>query len=291
VSSRHGLPSRSRVAAITLLALLAFAANSLLARMALRETAIDPAGFTVIRLLSGALLLWWWLHRRGAPLRGAGDWRSAGALFAYAALFSFAYVSLSTGTGALLLFGAVQTTMILVGWRRGERLDAMQWSGFAIAVLGLALLLLPGATAPDPLGALWMLLAGVAWGAYSLFGRGHADPLRVTAGNFVRAAPFALALAVLSLPWLRWDAHGAALAVASGAITSALGYAVWYSALRHLDATRAATVQLSVPVLAALLGLVFLLEPIGVRFVVASITVLGGIAIVVTRPVRRSPSR
>lgn len=284
----HGALPRLRVAAITLLALLAFAANSLLARMALRETAIDPAGFTVIRLLSGALLLWWLLHRRGVPLRGAGDWPSASALFAYAALFSFAYVSLSTGTGALVLFGAVQGTMILVGWRRGERLDAMQWLGFALAVLGLAVLLLPGATAPAPLGAVSMLSAGVAWGTYSLLGRGHADPLRVTAGNFLRAVPFALVLGALSLPWLRWDAQGAVLAVASGTITSALGYAVWYSALRHLDATRAATVQLSVPVLAALLGLVFLLEPIGVRFMVASVAVLGGIAIVVTRPARRS---
>lgn len=284
----HTALSRPRVAAITLVALLAFAANSLLARMALRETVIDPAGFTVIRLLSGALLLWWLIHRRGVSLRGAGDWPSATALFAYAALFSFAYVSLSTGTGALLLFGAVQGTMILVGWRRGERLDALQWLGFALAVLGLAVLLLPGATAPAPLGAVSMLCAGAAWGAYSLLGRGHADPLRVTAGNFVRAVPFALALGVLSLPWLRWDAQGAALAVVSGAITSALGYAVWYSALRHLDATRAATVQLSVPVLAALLGLVFLLEPIGVRFMVASAAVLGGIAIVVTRPARRS---
>ncbi|MGY6517887.1 MAG: DMT family transporter [Lysobacteraceae bacterium] len=284
-----GRASPARVAALTLLALLAFAANSLLARMALRDTGIDPAGFTIVRLVSGALLLVVLLRHRGGSLRGAGDWPSALALFAYAVLFSYAYVALSTGTGALLLFGAVQATMVLVGWRRGERLDRLQWSGFAVAVLGLLVLLLPGATAPEPLAALLMLGAGLAWGLYSAFGRGHADPMRVTAGNFVRTLPLCMALGVAALPWLGWDGRGVLLAVASGALTSALGYAVWYAALRHIDATRAATVQLSVPVIAALLGLVFLLEPIGLRWVVAALAVLGGIALVVARPPRRRP--
>lgn len=273
--------SSVRVWLFTSLALLAFAANSLLARMALRETAIDPAGFTVIRLLAGAAVLALLIRARGQPVLKSGDAGSALALFAYSALFSFAYVSLDTGTGALLLFGAVQATMILAGWLRGDRFSALQWGGFALAVAGLLVLLLPGTRAPSPAGAMLMLGAGIAWGAYSLRGRGQANPTAATAGNFVRAVPMALALGAVALPWLAWDARGALYAVVSGAVTSGLGYAAWYAALRGLSATRAATVQLSVPLIAALLGLVFLAEPIGPRFAVAAIAVIVGIAAVI----------
>lgn len=263
------------------LALLAFAANSLLARMALRETGIDPAGFTVIRLGAGALVLAMLLQMQGRAVMRAGDFGSALALFAYAALFSFAYVWLDTGTGALLLFGAVQATMILTGWLRGDRFSALQWGGFALAVFGLLVLLVPGARAPSPAGAALMLGAGIAWGAYSLRGRGQADPTAATAGNFVRTLPMALILGLAALPWLAWDARGAMYAVASGALTSGLGYAAWYAALRGLTATRAATVQLSVPLIAALLGLLVLAEPLGLRFGIAAFAVIGGIAAVI----------
>jgi drug/metabolite transporter (DMT)-like permease len=276
--------STSRTAVLSALALLAFAGNSLLCRMALRETSIDPATFTVIRLCAGALVLWLLLLLRGQHVRGVGSWRSAFALFGYAALFSFAYVALATGTGALLLFGAVQASMIGVGIARGEQFSALQWGGFALALLGLGALLLPGATAPPLWPALLMIGAGVAWGAYSLLGRNSRDPIGATAGNFIRTLPMVLLLGLVALPWLRWDAAGAGYALFSGALTSGLGYVIWYAALRGLDATRAATLQLATPVLAALLGLLLLSEPIGLRFVLAAAAVLGGIAIVIHRP-------
>ena len=270
-----------RTAVLTLLALAAFAGNSLLARAALRDTQIDAASFTAIRLASGAAVLWLIVRWRGGDVR-AGSWRSALALFAYAAAFSFAYLSLTAATGALLLFGAVQVTMIGVGLARGERLRPLQWTGFALAFGGLVGLLLPGLTAPPLAGALLMIAAGIAWGAYSLRGRSApADATATTAGNFLRAAPMALALALAALPWARIDAPGTAYALASGALTSGLGYAVWYTALKGLRATTAATVQLSVPVLTALAGVLLLAEPLGTRLLLASAAVLGGIALVI----------
>jgi len=278
------LHSTARTVVLTALALLAFAANSLLCRMALRETAIDPAMFTVLRLCSGALALWLLLVVRGTPARSAGSWHAALALFAYAALFSFAYVALSTGLGALLLFGSVQASMIAYGFVRGERFSALQSAGFTLAVLGLVALLLPGSTAPSPVAALLMIGAGSAWGAYSLLGRNAAEPISATASNFMRTLPMVAALGLLALPWLRWDELGAIYALLSGAVTSGFGYVIWYTALRGLNSTKAATVQLATPVLAAVMGLFVLTEPLTPRFLLAAAAVLGGIAIVILGP-------
>ena len=277
-----------RLSILTLLTLCAFAGNSVLCRVALKDTAIDAASFTSIRLASGALVLWLIARARADARDGRGNWLSALALFAYAAPFSFAYEGLSAATGALLLFGAVQVTMIGAGLWRGERLQLLQWSGLSLALIGLVGLLLPGLTAP-PLGAATMMLgAGVAWGLYSLRGRGAGDPTRVTAGNFARAAPMALALSLLTLPQLQLDTAGIGYAIASGAIASGMGYALWYSVLPSLQATHAATLQLSVPVIAALAGMLLLDEALTWRFTVASIAILGGIALVIAR---RGPRR
>lgn len=276
--------SPTRLLILTVLAMVAFAGNSLLCRIALKHTAIDPASFTTLRLASGALVLWLVARRQaqGAPARtGAGNWPSALALFAYAAGFSFAYVSLPAGTGALLLFGAVQATMIGYGLARGERFRRPQLVGLLLAFGGIVGLLLPGLSAPPLAGSLLMIGAGAAWGIYSLRGRGAGDPTRVTAGNFLRAAPLALALSLLGIKGASVDAAGVGLAVASGALTSGIGYAIWYSTLPALKATTAATVQLSVPVIAALGGIAFLGEPVTLRLALASSAILGGIALVV----------
>ena len=262
--------------------MVAFAGNSLLCRLALRDTAIDAATFTFIRVASGAIALAIIVRARGNSAEGpSGNWRSAAALFAYAAFFSYSYVTLSAGTGALLLFGAVQATMIGYGLWRGERLGARQLAGLGLAVGGLVVLLLPGIAAPPVLGATLMILAGVAWGIYSLRGKGSGDPTRVTAGNFSRAVAFAALLSAAAFPWMKVDPAGAIYAVASGALASGVGYAIWYTALRGLRATSAATVQLSVPAIAALGGIVFLGEPLTQRFILAAAAILGGIALVV----------
>ena len=279
--------SGRRILALTLLAMVAFAGNSLLARLALRHTAIDPASFTSIRLVSGALVLWLIARSRSGPRAPAGSWASALALFAYAATFSYAYVSLSAGTGALLLFAAVQATMIGHGHWAGDRLHARQTVGLAVALTGLLALLWPGLAAPPLGGSLLMVAAGVAWGVYSLRGRGTQDPLRATAGNFQRSVVLTIVLSLAMLPSASVDAAGAACAVAAAALASALGYAIWYAALPGLGTTRAATVQLSVPVIAALAGVLLLSEPLTPRLVVAAATILGGIALVVV-PRRRS---
>lgn len=260
--------------------MIAFASNSLLCRLALKQTDIDPATFTFVRILSGAIALWIMMQTRRAQYRDAGNWWSALALFAYAAAFSFAYLDLPAGTGALLLFGAVQATMIFWGVRKGERLRAIQIAGLAVAITGLVVLLFPGLSAPPLAGSILMLSAGVAWGIYSLRGKGEKNPAGATAGNFLRAVPFAVAISIITLPWARADSLGVIYAIFSGAITSGLGYVIWYSALPGLKATSAATVQLSVPVLAATGGILLLGEPITLRYVLASIAVLGGIALV-----------
>jgi drug/metabolite transporter (DMT)-like permease len=271
----------------TTLAMLAFAGNSLLCRLALRDTEIGPGAFTALRIVSGALVLWAIVRRRDGPGRIAGSWGSAGALYAYAVLFAFAYVALPAGTGALLLFAAVQATMFATGLVRGERPGPLQYVGYACALGGLVALLMPGLAAPPPLAAASMVLAGVAWGVYSLRGRTGADPTAETAGNFVRAAPAALAIGMLELggpgTWSvqAIDWAGVGYAVASGALTSGLGYAIWYTALRGLRTTVAATVQLSVPALAAAGGVMLLGEPLTPRLAWASCAVLGGIALVV----------
>ncbi|MGH6625379.1 MAG: DMT family transporter [Burkholderiaceae bacterium] len=296
--------STTQVTALTVLAMLAFAGNSLLCRMALAHTGIDAASFTSIRLVSGALTLGLIVALRDragarpvATAGPAGNWPSAFALFAYAAAFSFAYLSLTAATGALLLFGAVQTTMIGWGLWSGERLRGPQAAGLVVALGGLVGLLLPGLSAPPLLGAGLMLAAGVAWGAYSLRGKsggkGHAgsDPTRVTAGNFLRSMAFTAVLSLAMLPQASLDSAGMGYAVASGALASGLGYAVWYTALRGLQAASAATVQLSVPVIAALGGTVLLSEPLTLRLLLCSAAILGGIALVIARPQRSEAAK
>jgi drug/metabolite transporter (DMT)-like permease len=266
---------------LTALAMIAFAANSLLCRMALVGPVIDPSSFTTLRLAAGATMLALIVRAQPATSVPAhGDWIAAAMLFLYAIAFSFAYLWLSAGTGALILFGAVQLTMFAVGLRGGEHFAPLSWAGFIAAVLGLAYLVSPGITAPNPIGAALMAAAGVAWGVYSLRGRGVADPLRATAGNFLRSLPFTLIVSAVLVDGLHASARGVALAIASGALTSGVGYVIWYAALRGLNATRAATVQLSVPVIAALGGTLLLSEPITLRLALSSAAVLGGIALV-----------
>lgn len=280
-----------RVLLLTVLAMIAFAANSILCRLALEGASIDAATFTTIRLATGAVALYFLVRIRGNRMSAEGGWASAVALFAYAAAFSFAYVSLPAGTGALLLFGAVQATMVSAGVRRGEMLSIVQSAGLLLAIAGLIGLVLPGIAAPPFFGSILMVCAGIAWGFYSLRGRGVADPISATAGNFIRATPLALLTSAGALPWAHCDARGAALAVLSGIVASGLGYILWYAALPGLTATRAAAVQLSVPVIAALGGIMFLDETVSVRLAVASLATLGGIALVIgdrTRRIRRS---
>jgi drug/metabolite transporter (DMT)-like permease len=276
--------SPARLIVLTALTMLAFAGNSLLCRMALEHTGIDPATFTAIRVVSGALTLWILVQlRRGQRTGSRGDWTSALALFVYAAGFSFAYVSLTAASGALLLFVAVQATMIGYGLWMGERFRHLQIAGLVLALGGLVGLLLPGLSAPPLAGSILMLVAGVAWGVYSLRGKGFSDPLTATAGNFLRAVPVSVVLGVLMLRQFAFDSSGFWYAVASGAIASGVGYAIWYTVLPSLRSTEAATVQLSVPVIAAVGGIILLDEPISLRLVVASSAILGGIALVIRK--------
>jgi len=278
----------ARITMLTALAMIAFAGNSLLCRIALKQTGMDAASFTSIRLISGALMLWLVVQFKHSAQPGSGNWLSALALFVYAAGFSFAYLSLPAATGALLLFGAVQASMIGYGIWAGERLLKWQRVGLFFALGGLLVLLLPGLSAPPLQGSLLMLGAGVAWGIYSLRGKGAGDPTRVTAGNFLRAIPFAIATSLLMLEQISFDSVGFWYAVASGALASGIGYAIWYSALPGLQATHAASVQLSVPVIAALAGVILLDEPISLRLVLASLAILGGIGLVIHEKKRSS---
>jgi drug/metabolite transporter (DMT)-like permease len=261
--------------------MLALAANPLLCRMALGEGHIDAASFTGIRVVAGAVMLrilmvW---SRRGGE-RKPVDWRAVVTLFGYMIFFSFAYLSISVGTGALVLFGAVLLTMFVVALHSGERFSPLSWAGLAVAVFGLVYLVSPGVTAPDPVGAALMAVAGVAWGLYSLLGRGEADPLGTTADNFLYAVPLAAAVSLIFWNDMHTSWYGAMLAILSGAIASGLGYALWYAMLAGMAATRAATAQLSVPVIAALGGVVLLAEPVTLRLVISSVATLGGIALV-----------
>jgi len=279
--------SYKRIAVLTALAMIAFAGNSLLCRVALENTGIDAASFTTIRLISGAITLWLVVRFRGGNQNGRGNWMSSLALFAYAAGFSFAYMSLPTATGALLLFGAVQTTMIGYGFLVGERLLKWQIFGLMLASGGIVVLLLPGLSAPPLIGSILMLAAGIAWGVYSVRGKGAGDPIRVTAGNFLRTVPFALALSVLTFESTALDHAGVGYAVASGALASGIGYAIWYTVVPQLKATSASTVQLSVPVIAAVGGVVFLAEPITLRLALASVAILGGILLFIKAKVQK----
>lgn len=262
----------------------AFAANSVLCRLALGQDAIDAASFASIRVIAGALTLglivfprW---RSRGRP---RADWRTVCMLFVYMAFFAFAYVSLSAGTGALILFGAVQLTMFAVALKGGEHFSSLSWVGLVLAIFGLVYLVAPGVTAPDPVGAMLMAVAGIAWGFYSLLGRDAADPLESTANNFIWSIPLVAATSLIFSGDLHLSYTGIALATLSGAVASGLGYVIWFVALRGLAATRAATVQLSVPVIAALGGAVFLSEAVSLRLAVACAATLSGIAMVLAQ--------
>ncbi len=273
-----------RTLLLTATAMIAFAANSVLCRIGLGAGLIDAASYSSIRLLSGAVMLAALVLLRGGSLGTRPDPRMVAGLLVYVVFFSYAYLTLDTATGALVLFGAVQLTMFAVSIAGGERFSGLSWFGLVLALGGLVYLLLPGASSPDPLGALLMAVAGVAWGAYSLYGRAVTDATTSTALNFLYATPVAV-LAGLLLPGdTVVSVLGAAYAIASGAVASGLGYAVWYRALPGLAGTQAATVQLSVPVIAAIGGLVFLSEPLSIRLAVATIATLGGVAIVLRRP-------
>lgn len=274
--------SAARTTSYTALALIAFAANSVLCRIALRHATIDAASFSTIRLCAGAAtLLLVTASRRRAATRTEKSWLPAGMLFLYAVPFSFAYTRLSTGTGALILFGCVQLTMMIAAVWSGERPHALQWSGLALALAGLVYLVLPGIEAPSFAGAALMALAGCSWGLYSLRGRRAPDPLAQSTVNFVRTIPLVLVVSLLALPRFHAERQGVLLAIASGALASGLGYVAWYAALRGLTATRAAAVQLLVPVLAGLGGVVFLAEAVSIRLVLAAALVLGGIGMAV----------
>jgi drug/metabolite transporter (DMT)-like permease len=270
---------------LTSLALTAFAANSLLCRFALHSGDVDPVGFTVVRLASAALALLLLMRVRhgGAthPTR-SGNWVSAFWLFVYAITFSYAYVQLETGTGALLAFGAVQVTMILFGLLTGERPPRPVWAGLLLALGGVVYLLLPGASAPNWLPAVSMVLAGIAWGIYSLRGRGVRDPGAATCGNFVRTVPMVLVVGAVFVSRLQFTTQGLVAGIASGAIASGLGYILWYRALAYLTATRAAIVQLAAPILAALGGVAFLAEALSSRLVFAALAVFSGVVLAAT---------
>ncbi len=274
---------------LTLFTLIAFAANSLLCRMALGGALIDPVSFTTLRLLSGALILIPIARFRAGPIKTIPKKRiaaSALALFVYAAAFSLAYVTLDTGVGALILFGAVQATMIGSGLISGERPHPLQWLGLSLALGGLIFLVFPGLTAPDPLGALLMVVSGIAWGIYSVRGRKAYAPVAATAANFTGTLPLALLAIIIAFPFIQIDqihAGGILLAVISGSVTSGLGYVLWYKALKGLSTTLAAIVQLLVPVIAAFGGVLLLAEVVSARLIVASILILGGVAMAVIR--------
>lgn len=274
-----------RTIGMTALAMAAFAGNSVLCRMALGAGVIDAASFATVRIASGglvlALLLTW---RRRKPARA--DWRTVAGLFAYVAFFSFAYMTLTTGTGALILFGAVQLTMFGVALRAGDRFSGASWAGLVLAFGGLVYLVSPGLTAPDPLGATLMAIAGIAWGAYSLLGRGTADPLAATASNFIFCIPLVALVSLVFLQDLHLTAQGMLLAILSGGVTSGIGYAIWYEALKGLSAMQAATVQLSVPAIAAIGGVWLLAESVTLRLVLASLATLGGVWIVLMQRAR-----
>lgn len=270
--------------------LIAFAANSLLCRMALGDDGIDPASFTAIRLTSGAaalFLLSRFSLERNKPEKTNGSWLSGLSLFVYAAAFSIAYRSLATGTGALILFGSVQLTMLGAALQSGDRLAPVQLAGLASAVVGLVYLMIPGLSAPDPMGALLMGTAGIAWGIYSVRGRGVSTPIFMTTGNFTRTVPMTCLLCAVAFPTIHLQAKGIFLALISGVVTSGLGYVLWYKALRRLTTTQASVLQLLVPVLAAFGGILFLSETVTARLIAASVFVLGGVAMAaVKRPVR-----
>jgi len=270
---------------LTAIALIAFAANSVLGRMALGGDSIDPVSFTLIRLMGGAAaltLILWITSKRESRQTLEGSWSSGIALFAYAISFSLAYISLSSGTGALVLFAAVQITMLLAAFRSGESMSLFQWAGFIVAIAGIIYLVSPGIAAPDPRGAALMMVSGVAWGLYCIAGKSVKSPIAMTTGNFARAAIMAVPTSIISvlvLSKFNVSAYGAALALTSGVVTSGMGYAIWYKAVPMLTTTQAAVVQLLVPMLAALGGVIFIGEQFTFRLGLASLLILGGVVL------------
>lgn len=284
--------SRSSFVLQGMLCLMAFAANSIFCRQALMEGQISPESFTVIRLLSGGLFLLLLIRLRNPRVTVGGSWKGGFSLFIYAYLFSIAYVQLGAGTGALILFGAVQITMFIVSWMKGERFRKIVLIGMVTASCGLLLLLLPSASSP-PLGsAVLMTISGVAWGAYSLLGKNAVNPLAETAGNFTRCLPFLLLLVPATFfgNGLNMSLPGVMYALASGVLASGCGYALWYSTVKHISSQNAATLQLSVPIIASFAGVLFLNEPLSFRLLLISVMVLSGVAVALLpnyKPVRR----
>ncbi len=268
---------------LTGLALIAFAANSILCRLALGSEAIDASSFTVIRLLSGIIVLLIIIGstRNTTGVSTKGSWTASFMLFIYAVTFSYAYISLDTGTGALILFGSVQITMILRSLIAGTRLHFTEWAGVTIAFTGFVYLILPGVTAPSTIGFLLMTVAGIAWGMYTLKGRSSKSPLMDTAYNFFRTTPFVILLALITINHTNYSSEGILLALLSGGITSGIGYTIWYIALGGLSSTQAAVLQLSVPVIAALGGVIFVSEAITFRLIISATIILGGILLVI----------
>lgn len=265
------------------LSLLCFAGNSIICRLALRSGAIDPSTFTSVRLFSGAIVLTLIVAFRNGIKMNAGKWISALALFVYAAGFSWAYMELTAATGALILFGSVQISMIMFGQMRGEKMHPLGWIGLTLAIIGLIVLFLPGLTRPPLLNALLMITAGIAWGVYSIMGKRSTNPILTTAGNFVKTVPFILILSFVTYSKVSFTNYGIILACLSGAVTSGLGYAIWYSVLPSLTVTNASILQLSVPILGAIGGIVLLSEEVSVRLIVSTVLVLSGIWLVIKK--------
>lgn len=277
--------SKTQSYLFTFIALVAFAANSVLCRLALKSGEIDPASFTSVRLISGVVmftLLQSMLTPRTAQKESTRrTYSSALMLFIYAVAFSYAYITLDTGIGALILFGAVHLTMIIASWLNGQRLGYLESIGIALSFGGLIYLVYPTLSTPNLFGAVLMAISGSAWGFYTLAGKRASNPFLTTAMNFKLTLPLVVILALITFPSLSVTLFGALLAILSGALASALGYTIWYQALSSLKTSEAAVMQLSVPVLAAVGGVLFVSEPITSQFIVASALVLGGIAIVV----------
>jgi drug/metabolite transporter (DMT)-like permease len=301
--------SFQRLVIITLLSLLAFAANSIITRMALEQTTIDEASFITLRIVSGAIFLWLFLrfkNHQSSPKKNInthniskhnianqgiskqGSWLAALSLFAYAISFTYGYSLIAAGTGALLLFGTVQITMTIIGYRAGERLNLFQISGFILAIIGLVILMLPGLEAPSLSGAILMCISGIAWSVYSHQGKDAANPSSATAGNFIKAAPMAILLLLFNYTAISLDTLGVTYALLSGIVTSGMGYILWYSVLPHLKSTQAAILQLSVPVIVTISGALLLNENITLRIVIASISILAGTLLVLLY--KQSPS-